>query len=144
MLTLIYFLPFSCTIQNKVLLPLGVFLTAGLVNSLWIQPLGMGIQSYPQMVGTGIILLFSLIYFKDIIRQSRFKDTNMLSLPYFWMARFILFSFGESFLFYFFSTLFFPVQLNNLGFIQLFVQFFAGLMFLVFGVAFYTPLGFEK
>ena len=144
MLTLIYFLPFSCTTQNKVLLPLCVFLTAGLVNSLWIQPLGMGIQSYSQMVGTGIILLFSLIFFKDIIRQSRFKDTNLLSLPYFWMARFILFSFGESFLFYFFSTLFFPVQLNNLGFIQLFVQFFAGLMFLVFGVAFYTPLGFEK
>lgn len=144
MLTLIYFLPFSCAIQNKILLSLTVFFAAGLVNSLWIQPLGMGIQSYSQMVGNGIILLFSLIFFKDIIRQSRFKDSNLLSLPYFWIATFVLFSFGESFIFYFLSTLFFPVQLNNLGFIQLFVQFFAGLMFLVFGVAFYIPLVLKK
>lgn len=144
MLTLIYFLPFSCAIQNKIILSVAIFMIAGLVNSLWIQPLETGIQSYTQMFGNGIILLFSLIFFKDIIRQSRFKDTNLLSLPYFWIATFILFSFGESFIFYFFSTLFFPVQLNNLGFVQMFVQFFAGLMFLVFGVAFYIPKVFKS
>jgi hypothetical protein len=144
MLTLIYFLPFSCAIQNKILQSLALFLIAGIINSLWIQPLGIAIQSFSQMFGNGIILLFSLIFFKDIIRQSRFNDINLLSLPYFWIATFILFSFGESFIFYLFSTLFFPVQLNNLGFVQMFVQFFAGLMFLVFGLAFYIPKVFEK
>lgn len=144
MLILIYFLPFSCAIQNKILLSLGVFLFAGIVNSLWIQPISTGIQSYSQMFGNGIIILFSLIFFKDIIRQSRFKDTNLISLPYFWIATFILFSFGESFIFYFFTSLFFPIQLNNLGFVQMIVQFFAGLMFLVFGVAFYIPEVFKK
>ena len=144
MLILIYFLPFSCAIQNKILISLGIFLFAGVINSLGFQPINAGIQSYSQMIGNGIIILFSLIFFKDIIRQSRFKDTNLISLPYFWIATFILFSFGESFIFYFFTTLFFPVQLNNLGFVQMFVQFFAGLMFLVFGVAFYIPKVFKK
>ncbi|WP_158855995.1 hypothetical protein [Lunatibacter salilacus] len=144
MLTLIYFLPFSCAIQNKIILSITIFLVAGLVNSLWIQPVDTGIQSYTQMFGNSIILLFSLIFFKDIFRQNRFKNTNLLSLPYFWIATFILFSFGESFIFYFFSTIFFPVHLNNLGFVQMFVQFFAGLMFLVFGVAFYIPKVFKK
>lgn len=143
-LILIYFFPFSCEIQNKILMALGLFLIYGLVNSIWIQPIELVIQSYSQLFGNGIILLFSLIFFKDIIRQSRFKDKNLLSLPYFWIATFILFSFGESFIFYFFSTLFFPVQLKNLGFIQMFVQFFSGLMFLVFGVAFYIPKLFDK
>lgn len=144
MLILIYFLPFSCKTQNKILLAMGLFFAHGLINSIWIQPIDLGIQSYSQMFGNGIILLFSLIFFKDIIKQSRFKDKNLLSLPYFWIATFILFSFGESFIFYFFSTLFFPFQLNNLGFIQMFVQFFAGLMFLVFGLAFYIPKIFKK
>ncbi|HSI76222.1 MAG TPA: hypothetical protein VK957_10010 [Lunatimonas sp.] len=144
MLTLIYFLPFSCAIQNKIILSVAIFLVAGFINSIWIQPLETGIQSYTQMFGNSIILLFSLIFFKDIFRQNRFKNTNLLSLPYFWIATFILFSYGESFIFYFFSTIFFPVHLNNLGFVQMFVQFFAGLMFLVFGVAFYIPEVFKK
>jgi hypothetical protein len=144
MLTLIYFLPFSCAIHHKILQSIAIFFIAGIINSIWIQPLGTGIQSYSHMFGNGIILLFSLIFFKDIIRQSRFKDTNLISLPYFWIATFILFSFGESFIFYLLSTIFFPVQLNNLGFVQMFVQFFAGLMFLVFGLAFYLPRVFEK
>nr|MBI1232733.1 hypothetical protein [Cytophagales bacterium] len=144
MLILIYCLPYSCQIQNKVMLSLWLFLGFGVVNSIWMQNITTSIQSYSQMLGNGIILLFALIFFKDIIRQNKFRDKNLLSLPYFWIATFMLFSFGETFIFYLFSTLFFPVQLTNLGFIQMFVKFFAGLMFLVFGIAFYIPLVFEK
>lgn len=144
MMILFYFLPFSCAIQDKVLLSLGVFLGIGLANSLLFQPISEMIQSYTQLFGNGLVLFFSLIFFKDIIRQSRFKDINLLSLPYFWIATVALFSYGESFIFYFFSSLFFPSQLNNLGFIKLFVQFFAGLMFLIFGLAFYAPRFFAK
>ncbi|WP_209331338.1 hypothetical protein [Lunatimonas salinarum] len=139
MLAFFYFLPFSCQIQDKILLTLVVFLVSGLLNSLFFQPLDEMIQSYSQMFGNGLILFFSLIFFKDIIRQSKYKEHNLLSLPYFWIATFVLFSFGESFIFYFFSSLFFPKNLYDLGYIQIFVQFFAGLMFLVFGVAFYIP-----
>lgn len=139
MLAFFYFLPFSCQIQDKILLTLVVFLVSSLLNSLFMQPLGIMIQSYSQMFGNGLILFFSLIFFKDIIRQSKYKEYNLLSLPYFWIATFVLFSFGESFIFYFFSSLFFPKNLYDLSYIQVFVQFFAGMMFLVFGVAFYIP-----
>ncbi|MCC5938139.1 MAG: hypothetical protein JJU34_12735 [Lunatimonas sp.] len=139
MLVFFYYLPFSCQIQDKILLALVVFLVSSLVISLFLQPANVMIQSYSQMFGNGLILFFSLIFFKDIIRQSKYKEHNLLSLPYFWIATFVLFSFGESFIFYFFSSLFFPSNLYDLGFIQIFVQFFAGLMFLVFGVAFYIP-----
>jgi len=139
MLVFFYYLPFSCQIQDKILLALVVFLVSSLVISLFLQPANVMIQSYSQMFGNGLILFFSLIFFKDIIRQSKYKEHNLLSLPYFWIATFVLFSFGESFIFYFFSSLFFPNNLYDLGFIQIFVQFFAGLMFLVFGVAFYIP-----
>ncbi|EON78873.1 hypothetical protein ADIS_0770 [Lunatimonas lonarensis] len=139
MLVFFYFLPFSCQIQDKIAASLLVYLGVALLNSLFLQPMEGMIQSYSQMFGNGMVLVFSLIFFKDIIRQSKFKEDNLLSLPYFWIATFVLFSFGESFIFYFFSSLFFPRNLYDLGFIQVFVQFFAGIMFLVFGIAFYIP-----
>jgi hypothetical protein len=139
MLVFFYFLPFSCQIQDKIAASLLVYLGFTFLNSLFLQPMEGMIQSYSQMFGNGLVLVFSLIFFKDIVRQSKFKEDNLLSLPYFWIATFVLFSFGESFIFYFLSSLFFPRNLYDLGFIQLFVQFFAGIMFLVFGIAFYIP-----
>jgi hypothetical protein len=143
-LVLFYHLPFSCQIQNKILLALILFIVAGIFISVFLQPISAETQTYTYLFGYSIILLLSLIFFKDIIRQSRYKDTNLLSLPYFWIATLVFFYFGESFVFFFFTFFFSPLETASSGYIHFFVQFFAGLMYLIFGLSFFAPYVFNK
>lgn len=143
-LFLFYNLPFSCGLEDKVLLAIFLLLLFGLINSLYFQSLSKEIQTYSYLFGNLLILFFSVFFFKDILRQSKFKHVNLLSLPFFWIATFTLFSTGESIIFTAFSSWFFPMQMTKLNFVQLFVHFFSGLMYLVFGLAFYAPLFFRK
>ncbi|WP_114751180.1 hypothetical protein [Pleomorphovibrio marinus] len=143
-LFLFYNLPFSCGLERKVLLAIFLLLFFGLINSFFFQPLSLKIQTYSYLFGNLLVLFFSVFFFKDILRQSKFKHVNLLSLPFFWIATFALFSTGESIIYTAFSSLFFPMQMTKLGFVQLFVHFFSGLMYLVFGLAFYAPIFFRK
>ncbi len=144
LLFLFYNLPFSCGLEEKVSMAFFLLLVFGILNSVFFQPFQIEIQTHSYLFGNLLVLFFSVFFFKDILRQSKFKNVNLLSLPYFWIATFTLFATGESIIFTFFSTWFFPDQTSNLGFIQLFVHFFSGLMYLVFGLAFFAPLMFRK
>lgn len=144
MLLLYSQLPYSCHLQKKVLPTMGVFLLLGLIISVFFQSIFTDIQSYTYLLGHGLVLFYSLIFFKDILRQSQFKDTNLLSLPYFWMATLVLFSFGESYIF-FILTYYFPnLGTYGMGHVSQWVQFFGGLMYLSFGLSFYAPLIFNR
>ncbi len=144
MLLLYSQLPYSCHLQKKVLPTIAVFLLLGLVISLYFQSIFTNIQSYTYLIGHGLVLFYSLIFFKDILVQSKFKDTNLLSLPYFWMATLVLFSFGESYIF-FILTYYFPnLGTYGMGHVFQWVQFFGGMMYLSFGLSFYAPLIFNR
>ncbi len=144
LLFLFYNIPFSCGLEEKVSLAVFLFLLTGVLNSVFFQPIHEEVQTISYLFGNLLVLFFSVFFFKDILRQSKFKHSNLLSLPFFWIATFALFSAGESIIFTSFTSWFFPSQTNNLGFIQLFVRFLSGLMYLVFGLAFYAPLFFRK
>jgi hypothetical protein len=144
LLFLFYNIPFSCGLEEKVSLAFLVFLAVGILNSIFFQPLQSEVQTHTHLFGNFLVLFFSIFFFKDILRHSKYKNINLLSLPFFWIATFTLFATGESIIFTFFSTWFFPDQTSNLGFVQLFVYFFSGLMYLVFGLAFYAPMLFRK
>ncbi|MBD3626851.1 hypothetical protein [Cyclobacterium sp.] len=144
MLLLYSQLPYSCHLQKKVLPTIAGFLLLGLVISRFFQSIFTDIQSYTYLIGHGLVLFYSLIFFKDILVQSKFKDTNLLSLPYFWMATLVLFSFGESYIF-FILTYYFPnLGTYGMGHVFQWVQFFGGMMYLSFGLSFYAPLIFNR
>jgi hypothetical protein len=144
MLGLFHQLPFSCQLQKRVLPTTAVFLVVGVIISLFVQPLETGVQSYTYLVGHGLILFFCIIFFKDILKQNRYQEVNLLSLPYFWIASWILFSFGESYIFFILSYSFPEIGNYGVGQAVHWVQFFAGLMYLSLGLAFYAPFIFSK
>lgn len=144
MLVLFTQIPFTCELERKVWPTILAFLLAGLVISFFFQPISDGIQSYTYLIGHGLVLFFSIIFFKDILKQNQFKDVNLLSLPYFWIAALLLFSFGESYIF-FILTYYFPViGTYSMGHVFHWVRFFSGLMYLFFGLSFYAPFVFRK
>ncbi|WP_163380594.1 hypothetical protein [Cyclobacterium sp. SYSU L10401] len=144
MLLLYSQLPYSCHLQKKVLPTIAGFLLLGLLNSLFLQSIFTDIQSYTYLIGHGLVLFYSLIFFKDILRQGQFKDTNLLSLPYFWMASLVLFSFGESYIFFILTYYFPSLGTYGMGHVFQWVQFFGGIMYLSFGLSFYAPMIFNR
>jgi len=144
MLLLFSQLPYSCQLQKKVLPTLLAFLLLGVPISVFFQSPFTGIQSYAYLLGHGLVLFYSIIFFKDLLQQSRYKDVNLLSLPYFWMASLVLFSFGESYIF-FILTYYIP-SFGSYGMGQVFqwVQFFGAIMYLTLGLSFYAPLIFNR
>ncbi|MDN3687684.1 hypothetical protein [Cyclobacterium jeungdonense] len=144
MLLLFSHLQYSCHLQRKVLPTMGVFLLLGILNSLFFQSILADIQSYSFLIGHGMVLFYCIIFFKDILHQNRYRDVNLLSLPYFWMASLILFSFGESYIF-FILTYYLPSLGNySMGHIFHWVQSFGGIMYLTLGLSFYAPLIFKR
>jgi hypothetical protein len=144
MLLLFSQLPFSCQLQKTVLPAISGFLIIGLLNSLYLQPINESLQSYTYLLGHGLVLSYSVIFFKDILKQSKFRDVNLLSLPYFWMASLILFSYGERYIF-FILTYYYPSIGNyGVGHVFLWVQFLAGIMYLSLGLSFFAPRFFNR
>lgn len=137
-------LPYSCHLQKKVLPSIAGFLSIGLFISVFFQSIFTDIQSYTYLIGHGLVLFYSLIFFKDILRQGQFKDTNLLSLPYFWMASLVLFSFGESYIFFILTYYFPSLGTYGMGHVFQWVQFFGGMMYLSFGLSFYAPMVFNR
>jgi hypothetical protein len=144
MLLLFSQLPYSCQLQKKVVPTMLVFLILGGTISVFLQSPFTGIQSYAYLLGHGLVLFYSIIFFKDLLAQSRYKDTNLLSLPYFWIASLVLFSFGESYILFILAH-YFP-SLGSYGRGQVFqwVQFFGAIMYLSLGLSFYAPLVFKR
>lgn len=144
LLLLFSHLQYSCHLQRKVLPTMGVFLLLGILNSLFFQPILAGVQSYSFLLGHGMVLFYCIIFFKDMLYQNKFRDVNLLSLPYFWMASLILFSIGESYVL-FILTYYLPSLGNyRMGHVFHWVQFFGGIMYLTLGLSFYAPLIFKR
>lgn len=144
MLLLFSQLPFSCQLQKTVLPAIGGFLIAGILICLYVQPINSSIQSYTYLIGHALVMSYSVVFFKDILKQSKFRDVNLLSLPYFWMASLILFSYGERYIF-FILTYYYPSMGNyGVGHVFLWVQFLAGIMYLSLGLSFFAPRIFNK
>ena len=144
MLLLFSQLPFSCHLQKTVLPAVGGFLVFGLLISLYFQPINESLQSYSYLLGHALVLSYSVIFFKDILKQSKFRDVNLLSLPYFWMASLILFSYGERYIFFILTHYYPSIGNYGVGHVFIWVQFLAGIMYLSLGLSFFAPRVFNK
>ncbi|WP_339902033.1 hypothetical protein [uncultured Cyclobacterium sp.] len=144
MLLLFSQLPFSCQLQKTVFPTIFGFLITGGLISTFLQPLGGAIQSYSYLLGHGLVLSYSVIFFKDILKQSKFRDINLLSLPYFWMASLILFSYGERYIFFILTYYYPSIGDYSMGHVFIWVQFLAGIMYLSLGLSFFAPRVFNR
>jgi len=137
-------LPYSCKLQRTVLPATMAFLFLGMVISIFFQPIMETLQSYAYLIGHAMVLFYSIIFFKDILKQSKFRDINLLSLPYFWMASLVLFSYGERYFFFIFTYYFPSVGSYGAGNVFILVQFVAGIMYLSLGLSFFAPRVFNR
>jgi hypothetical protein len=137
-------LPYSCKLQRTVLPVTVAFLFLGMVISIFFQPIGENLQSYTYLIGHAVVLFYSIIFFKDLLKQSKFRDINLLSLPYFWIASLILFSYGERYIFFIFTYYFPSAGSYGVGNVFLWVQFLAGIMYLCMGLSFFAPRVFNR
>ncbi|MEX2512576.1 MAG: hypothetical protein WD398_06705 [Cyclobacteriaceae bacterium] len=144
MLLLYTQLPFSCGLENKIFPTLVIFIGIGVLNSMYFQPLAANIQSYTYLIGHGLVLFYSIIFFKDILTHRRYSEINLLSLPYFWIAALILFSFGEGYIFFILTYYFPPLGSFSMGHVFQWVRFSTSVMYLSMGMAFFAPLVFRR
>jgi len=144
MLLLFSQLPFSCQLQKTVLPTTIGFIFVGVLISLYVQPINLKLQSYTYLIGHALVLSYSVTFFKDILKQSKFRDINLLSLPYFWMATLILFSYGERYIFFILTYYYPSIGDYGVGHVFIWVQFLAGIMYLSLGLSFFAPRVFKK
>ncbi|WP_339924786.1 hypothetical protein [uncultured Cyclobacterium sp.] len=144
MLLLFSQLPFSCQLQKTVLPTTIAFIFVGVLISLYVQPINLKLQSYTYLIGHALVLSYSVTFFKDILKQSKFRDVNLLSLPYFWMATLILFSYGERYIFFILTYYYPSIGDYGVGHVFIWVQFLAGIMYLSLGLSFFAPRVFKK
>ncbi|MEX0882205.1 MAG: hypothetical protein WDZ72_01905 [Cyclobacteriaceae bacterium] len=144
MLLLFTQLPFSCGLEKKVLPTLVIFMAIGVFISLYLQSIFADIQSYTYLIGHGLVLFYSIIFFKDILTHRQYREINLLSLPYFWIAALVLFSFGEEYIFFILTYYFPSLGSINMGHVFQWVRFFSAVMYLSMGMSFYAPFVFRK
>lgn len=119
------------------------FLIWGIINTLWIQTFDL-LQTYSFIVGSILVIGCSIYFFYRIFDGNLFRDQNLFSVPSFWIVTFVLFFYACSFLFFASFRLMDESNYELLGKIYSLIKVLGVLMYLVMGMAFYSPLVFQK
>jgi hypothetical protein len=128
---------------KKVFLIITLYILWGVFNTAFIQSWEQ-LQTYSFSVGSFLIIGFSLHYFYRIFKANTFESQNLLSVPSFWIVTFVLFFYACSFLYFSSVRL---MDVNSFGFYRIIynmILILGSLMYLIMGLAFYTPYFFKK
>ncbi|WP_245949520.1 hypothetical protein [Echinicola strongylocentroti] len=134
------------TQKGKRLIKIGLigFLVIGGVNSLYFQSITEKFQNISFGVAVLLILSCCIWFFFDIFRLKRYQDINILSVPEFWITTSILFFYSSGFVYFMPIRYFDTMEMQLLELLGNINRFLAGLMYLIFGFAFYAPLIFKN
>lgn len=134
------------TKKGKRLIRIGLtaFILIGLINSLFVQDIMEKFQNLSFAVAVLLILSCCIWFFFDIFRLKRYQNVNILSVPEFWITTSILFFYSTGFVYFMPIRYFDTMELQLLELLGNVNRFLAGLMYLIFGFAYYAPLIFKK
>ncbi|PSL00516.1 hypothetical protein [Cecembia rubra] len=111
----------------------------GMVNSLFFQPIDTVFQYFTFLPFALLIIFLVLRFLIQLIQMKTYADRDLIQLPHFWISWAILLFYMEAILL-FGTYQFHPVfVLDNLHLLFTINQVVAGLMYLVFGLAFMLP-----
>ncbi len=112
----------------------------GIIDSLFFQPVTEIFQHYMLLYGSLVIILFSISFYYKVFTRNDYINSNLLSIPYFWIITMLFFYYSSTFLIWAsFSYLLkadyraFVISLFDLN------RLLAGVSYLVMGLAFYAP-----
>jgi hypothetical protein len=120
------------------------FLLLGIMNSLFFQPLQWEFHNYSYAFASLAIIGLAIKFFKDVLRLDKYEERNLLSIPYFWIVTVILFFYSATFFYFVPLTLLYEINKSELEFLNFLIRLLAGLMYTVFGLAFYAPYIFRE
>ena len=116
----------------------------GIINSLFFQPLHLGFHNYSYAFGSLAIIGLAIKFFMDVFNLKRYEDKNLLSIPYFWIVTVIFFFYSATFFYFTPLRLLYNIDKSLIESLSIIIQFLAGLMYIVFGLAFYAPYIFRE
>ncbi|MGY6741796.1 MAG: hypothetical protein ACXIUQ_03595 [Cecembia sp.] len=116
----------------------------GLVNTLLFQPIDTVFQYFTFLPFAFLIVFLVLRFLIQLIQMKTYADRDLIRLPHFWISWAILLFYMEAILL-FGTYQFHPVfVLEHVHLLFTINQFVAGLMYLVFGMAFMLPWLYRK
>jgi uncharacterized protein with PQ loop repeat len=116
----------------------------GLINSLFFQPIGTVFQYFTFLPFALLIVFLVLRFLIQLIQMKTYADMDLIQLPHFWISWAILLFYFEAILL-FGTYQFHPVfVLDHVHLLFTINQLVAGLMYLVFGLAFMLPWLYRK
>ncbi|MFC0262508.1 hypothetical protein [Fontibacter flavus] len=119
-------------------------LALGLINSLFFQSLTQVFQFYSFLPFALLIIVLAVRFLTNLMNLRVYADYNLVLLPHFWICWAILLFYIEAILL-FGAYQFRPVLvLDNVHLLFTINKLVAGLMYLVFGLAFMLPWIYKK
>ena len=126
-------------IKKRIMVTLGGYIVFGLVNSFLFQPIEAEFHNYSYAFGSLALIFFAITFFLRVFDLRKYGDRNLLSVPYFWIVTVILFFYSATFFYFTPLRLLYDIERSMIAPLNFIIQFLAGLMYLVFGLAFYAP-----
>jgi len=131
-------------IKKRIIVTLGGYVAFGLVNSSFFQPIGEEFHNYSYAFGSLALIFFAITFFLRVFDLRKYGDRNLLSVPYFWIVTVILFFYSATFFYFTPLRLLYDIERSMIAPLNFIIQALAGLMYLVFGLAFYAPRLFKE
>jgi len=116
-----------------------VFLGAGIVNSLFFQPIVSVFQNYSLILGSFLIIIFSICFYFNVFKREDYMEVNLLSLPYFWIVTMLFFYYASTFLMFASWAFIYPMSSDFVEPLGRLNRLLAAVSYLVMGLAFYAP-----
>ncbi|GGF33213.1 hypothetical protein [Echinicola rosea] len=122
----------------------GVALMWGLYNSMVIQPIQAVFQYYSLLPMGLLIIGLCARFFYSVIRLEKYPQADLLSIPHLWIVAFITFFYTEALTLFGFMEFYAAANIEIIVAWTKLNRIIAGVMYLSFGLAFYTPHLFEE
>src|SRR5690554_4759496 len=131
-------------IKKRIIVTLIIYVVFGLVNSLFFQPIQEEFHNYSYAFGSLALIFFAITFFLKVFDLRKYGDRNLLSIPYFWIVTVILFFYSATFFYFTPLRLLYDIERAMIAPLNFIIQLLAGLMYLVFGLAFCAPRLFRE
>ncbi|MBD8488770.1 hypothetical protein IFO69_08440 [Echinicola sp. CAU 1574] len=116
----------------------------GIIDSIFFQPVTKIFQHYLLIYGSLMIILYSISFYYKVFNRNDYINSNLLSIPYFWIITVLFFYYSSTFLIWASFSFLLKADYQALV-VSLFDlnRLMAGVTYLVMGFAFYAPKVFQ-
>ncbi|WP_200975099.1 hypothetical protein [Echinicola sp. 20G] len=134
----------SNLMKKRINISIVLLLLFGTINSIFFQPFTSIFQHYILIYDSLLIILFSISFYYKVFNRNDYINSNLLSIPYFWIITVLFFYYSSTFLIWASFSFLLKADYQALV-VSLFDlnRLLAGVTYLVMGAAFYAPRVFQ-